>query len=273
MKNEDILAMTEAVFRSAEDNVVHLPEENIDVPILEEPLVGFAAADDPLFDELKNNPKAIGDVFMTPREWMEDAKSVIVFFFPYTEEIRGRLRESDKVITEAWKYGYPAGSDLAKAVALRLKEKLEAEGLRVVDPQTDPRRSRTSVPAVTNGEEDVHYMTTWSTRHGGFVAGLGTFGIHRHFISEKGTCGSFGTLITDHEFTPTERDYTDIYEYCIHCGQCARNCPPQAIDPKGLRNLKKCSGYGAYLRENYGGGGCGRCLVGVPCEHSNPSRR
>ncbi|MBQ1533007.1 MAG: 4Fe-4S binding protein [Solobacterium sp.] len=54
-----------------------------------------------------------------------------------------------------------------------------------------------------------------------------------------------GFLITDHEFTPTERDYTDVYEYCIHCGQCARNCPAQAINPNGLRNLEKCSDYGA----------------------------
>jgi len=97
--------------------------------------------------------------------------------------------------------------------------------------------------------------------------------MHRHFITNKGSCGSLATLITGHKFTPSERDYTGVYEYCIHCGQCARNCPAQAIDPNGLRNLKKCSEFGACLKEKFGGGGCGRCFVGVPCEHRNPSRR
>ncbi|MBR2844387.1 MAG: hypothetical protein IKF00_04175 [Solobacterium sp.] len=51
------------------------------------------------------------------------------------------------------------------------------------------------------------------------------------------------------------------------------SCPAQAIDTNGLRNLKKGSEFGACLKEKFGRGGCGRCFVGVPCEHRNPSRR
>lgn len=273
MKNEDIRCMISKLFNETAENIIHLPEENCDVPILEEPLVGFAAADDPLFEVYKNDPEAIGEAFMTPEEWLPGAKSVIVMFFPYSEDIRGRLARSETVIHESWKYGYVPGSRLAKAIAAQLKDLLAEQGITAIEPTSTERFSRVKVPVSMDEEEDVHYMVSWSTRHAGFAAGLGTFGIHRHFITEKGSCGSLATLITDHEFTPTERDYTDIYEYCIHCGQCARNCPAKAIDPNGLRNLKKCSDYGAYLRENCGGGGCGRCFVGVPCEHRNPSRR
>lgn len=271
MNNKDILEMMRTIFFDSADNTIHLPEENCDVPVLEEPLIGFASASDPYFEELRRNPEAIGEGFMTPKEWLSDAKSVIVFFFPYSEDIRSRLAASKTVITEAWKYGYPAGSALAKKMALCLKEMLEKEGTAVIEPTGDPRFSRTGIPAVTGGEEDVHYIVSWSSRHAGFAAGLGTFGMHRHLITERGTCGSLASLITNHEFSVTERHYTDIYEYCIRCGQCAANCPPEAISPKGLRNLKKCSAYGGYLRENYGGGGCGRCMTGVPCEHRNPS--
>ena len=271
MNNTDIREMFSEIFRTTTENTIHLPEEDVDVPILEEPVIGFASASDPLFDELKNNPAAIGEGYMTPKEWLENARSVIVFFFPYTEEIRSRLANSDKIITEAWKYGYPTGSALAQKLAMALKEKLEESGLKVVNPVTDPRMSRNPVPDDNGGIEDLHFVVSWSTRHAGYVAGIGTFGMNRHIITEKGTCGSLATLITDQEFEVTERDYTGIYDYCIQCGQCGVNCPAKAMEPSGLRNLKKCSEYGAYLREHYGGGGCGRCMVGVPCEHRNPS--
>ena len=204
---------------------------------------------------------------------MEDAESVIVFFFPYTEDIRRRLAQSETVIAESWKYGYAPGARLAKEIAAHLKEQLAEQDISAIEPTSIERFVRTIIPASQNGEESAHYMVSWSTRHAGFAAGLGTFGMHRHFITNKGSCGSLATLITDHEFIPSERDYTVVYEYSIHCGQCARNCPAQAIDSNGLRNLKKCSEFRAFLKEKFGGGGCGRCFVGVPCEHRNPSRR
>ncbi|MBR0138399.1 MAG: hypothetical protein IJM15_08300 [Erysipelotrichaceae bacterium] len=270
MRNEDIIELTEKIFHNCSDNTVHLPEEDCDIPILDEPLIGFASATDPLFDELKSNPQAIGEGYMTPREWMEDSGSVLVFFFPFTEDVRSRLARSKTVITEAWKYGYPAGSALAKAIISELREQLTEKGLKVIEPSST---QRSQVPAITEGEEDVHHIVNWSNRHAGFIAGLGTFGMHRHFISEKGCCGTFAALITDCELVPTERTYTDIYENCLRCGKCAVNCPGKAIAPNGLRNLKKCAEYGAYLREKYGGGGCGRCMVDVPCEFRNPTRK
>jgi len=39
MKNEDIIRMVNEIFYASDKNTVHLPEENIDIPILEEPLI------------------------------------------------------------------------------------------------------------------------------------------------------------------------------------------------------------------------------------------
>ncbi len=66
MKNEDIIRMVNEIFYASDKNTVHLPEENIDIPILEEPLIGFAAADDPLFDLYKSDPSIIGETLLTP---------------------------------------------------------------------------------------------------------------------------------------------------------------------------------------------------------------
>ena len=55
--------------------------------IYEEPLIGFASADDPLFEEYKK-PHVIGENYLTPREWLEDTETIISFFLPFREEIR-----------------------------------------------------------------------------------------------------------------------------------------------------------------------------------------
>jgi epoxyqueuosine reductase QueG len=269
MTKERIKELITEIFYGSENNKVHLPEEGADITILEEPLIGYAAADDPLFDEYKD-PAVIGEGWMSPREWMEDARTVIVFFFPYSEEVRSRAAASEKLINEAWKYGYPAGSTLSKEMTIELQKMMEKEGMRTLNPLNDPRMKTTNVPVKNGEEDDLHFIPAWSTRHGGYVAGLGTFGINRHIITEKGCCGSLTTLFTDLVFEPTERKYTGIYENCIKCGKCAERCPGKAITIENLRNLKKCSEFGGFLREAYGGGGCAKCMFGVPCEHSNP---
>ena len=271
MTKERLLELVKIRFEE-EENTVHLPEENIDVPILEFPLVGFAGADDPLFKEYKK-PEAIGESWMAPKEWLESAKTVVAFFFPYSEDIRSRARKSKELINEAWANGYPAGSRLGGIIAARLGELLEADGVTVVNPDKDPRMKITNEKVMSGPDEDLHFCPAWSKRHACFAAGLGTFGMHRHMITESGACGTTASLIIDLELEPTKRTYTDIYENCIKCGACARRCPAGAITMEYQRNLLKCSRHGGYLREKFGGGGCGKCMVGTPCEHRNPAAR
>ena len=196
MNPSEIQAMMLKIFQETDLNIVHLPEEDIDIPILEEPLMAVAAADDPLFAELKK-PEAISPDWMAPQEWLPEAKSVIVFFFPYSEGVRGRAAASDEPINEAWQYGYPAGSQVSKDLTAVLQKELEAVGIVVSNPIADPRFVSKRVPVKTAGEDDLHFTPTWSTRHAGYIAGLGTFGIHRHMITEKGCCGALTTLILD----------------------------------------------------------------------------
>ena len=87
------------------------------------------------------------------------------------------------------------------------------------------------------------YASTWSERHAAYVAGLGTFSLSKHLITEKGLCGRFGSVITDAPLEVTPRPYTDPYEYCTFCGACVPRCPARAISVEKGKTIKVCAKY------------------------------
>ena len=269
MTNERFLELVNESFSAIKNNCVTLPEEGVTLQVLDAPLTGFAAADDPLFEAYRD-PEAIGPEFRTPREYMPGAKSVVGFFFPFTEEVRSRVRGETELVSPTWKAAYGGNTAIVDAFLDELVPRLEAEGTEVFQPNRDPGMVRKAVP--TDDGEDVHFSVSWSNRHAMYAAGLGTFGMHRHLITEKGCCGTTASFITDAELAPTKREYTDIYEWCLRCGKCSGRCPGGAIPADGLRNLKKCSAHGGMLREKFGGM-CGKCLTAVPCEDRAPARQ
>ena len=271
MTNERFFELVNESFAALEGNSAHLSAEDADIPVLEAPLVGIAPAEDPLY-ELFRSPEVIGDEWRPPREWMPEAGCVAAFFFPFRDEVRRRAREEKELTGEAWNSAYGGNFKLVDDFLDILTARLEAEGARVCQPNRDPGLKRSPSAVFIGGEEDVHYSVSWSNRHLCYAAGLGTFGVHRHLITEKGCCGTLATFIMDAALTPTPRPYTDPYEYCIRCGSCAGRCPAGAITLEHLRNLKKCAAHSGVIKARYGGGLCGKCLVGIPCEDRNPSK-
>lgn len=268
MDKEQFAAIVKDAFAGV-DNQVLLPQENVTVPIMDAPIYGFAAADDPLFDTFRD-PEIIGEKWMSPKEWMPEAKTVAVFYFSFSEEIRSRHRASNEPIDEAWVNGYGNHAKVVVPFARAVTAALEKEGIKVFNPTWDMDHPSVSIPVDNGGEEDLHWSVAWSTRHVAYVAGLGTFGVHRHIITEKGCCGAMVTLLLDCAMEPTKRPYTDPYEYCTRCGTCTTRCPVDAISLEHLRNLKKCSGRSGELFKIYKKGNCGKCMVGVPCEDRIP---
>ena len=263
-------SITEEVFAGLKDvNIVHLPTEDVTLPILDAPIIGFAAADDPLFDTFRD-PHIIGDNWLGPIERMPDAETVVVFYFSFTEEIRNRHRACQEAQNEAWNEGYGGHGKVVGAFARAMTAALEKEGVRVVNPTWDMDHPTTTTPFFNGDEDDLSFNVPWSTRHVAFAAGLGTFGVHRHIITEKGCCGAMVTLILDCGLEPTKRNYTDPYDYYSHCRACTRRCPVNGITLKHLRNLKKCFERTRELMAISGKGNCGKCMVGVPCEDKIP---
>ena len=55
--------------------------------MFEEPIFSYGSADDPLFEDFKA-PHIIGPHYLTPKQWLPEAKSVISFFLPFSEDVR-----------------------------------------------------------------------------------------------------------------------------------------------------------------------------------------
>lgn len=72
----------------------------------------------------------------------------------------------------------------------------------------------------------------------------------------------------------TERPYSDVYEYCLKCGACAKKCPVGAISVKSGKHQLPCGMYQKLMMKKYSPRyGCGKCQVGVPCEFKNPTAK
>lgn len=246
-----------------------LTKELAGLKLYEAPLLGAASADDSLFLELKEE-EAIGPHFMLPTEWMPEGRTVLSFFLPYTSAIKNANALDNKEPADAWLHGRVEGHTFLIQACKYLKNQIHDLGGNVVIPAADPRFWRTESP---KGAElkDYGFTSNWSERHIGFICGLGTFGLSRGLITEAGIAGRLSSVITDLDFTPTQRKYSDLYEYCTRCGACIQRCPVKAISFESGKEHRPCGRFLNYTKENYAPRyGCGKCQTGVPCESGRP---
>ncbi len=250
-----------------------------DQSYFEEPLIGFAAGDDPLFDEFK---QIIGPFHLTPSEIMKncygdggEAKTVICWVLPIVAPTRASNRKEEKFPSGEWALTRANGEHFNTLLRARLEEMLRFVGAQAVAPLLsamwrpvrDPRTGLAS---------------TWSERHAAFVAGLGTFSLNDGFITEKGIAHRCGSIITDVAITPSGRNCATPRSNCLFlrdgsCGVCMRRCPVGAITAEG-HDKEKCREYvyGELRKiagERYGvmETGCGLCQTKVPCESRVPA--
>ena len=241
-------------------------------PYFEAPLLGCASADDPLFLQFQTDPLIIGNMFRLPEQWLPGAKSVISFFLPFTEEIRNSNWDNLGEPSEAWLHGRAEGQNFLMEVCHQIVHWLSEEGYEAVIPaghpdfctSRDPERFALGQPMFTSN---------WSERHVAFVAGLGTFSLTKHIITEKGVCGRFGSVITTAPITPTVRPYTDPYEYCTFCGACTRRCPVNAIHVDTGKDMIACATFMDKNKATYKPRhGCGKCQLKLPCTTRRPGK-
>ena len=246
--------------------------------IFDAPLVGFSSADDKLYTEEYKKEGVISPQYKAPTEWLLDAKSVISFFLPFSEEIResNRTKKDESYdpsfeirASAQWLHGRIEGQAFVNELTNYIQELLSKEAQASVCPTTSGK-----LQMITP------YISTWSERHAAYASGLGTFGLSKGLITEKGMAGRFGSVITTQYFEPTVRPYKDPFEYCIMCGACQKRCPAGAID-KGRgcalgKDQNVCGPYvnssnlpphGPHAIVRYG---CGKCQVAVPCEFKRP---
>lgn len=231
--------------------------------IYDAPLVGFAAADDPLFFEFQK-PGVVGERHLPPAAWLPGAKTVISVFLPFTEEVR-KSNRAPGLPSEEWASARIDGEAFCNAGRRFLLALLGEMGADAVAPALDPRFS------VKNR------VANWSERHVAYAAGLGTFSLSRTLITKKGAAGRLFSVVTSLCLPPTERAYATYYAYCSYlargkCGACIRRCPPGAITTAG-KDHALCSDYldNVVLPLFAPRYGCAKCGVGTPCEKGIPA--
>ena len=272
------------VRESPENRLAHLDG----APFFDEPLLGVADGDDPLFQEYK---EIIGEFHMTPREVMAwvaeewpdaphrslDTLRVVSYALPITEATRASSRPREKGPSRQWAHTRNCGEGFNNLLSDQVAEMIREMGYLAVAPMHTPtykvyREGIKNSPA-----------SNWSERHALYAAGLGTFGLSDGFITARGMAMRCGNVVTNLPLPVTPRVYASHTDNCLFlsegsCGECIRRCPAGAITALG-HDKQLCSSYMgerlAALKEEYEVNitGCGLCQTEVACEACIPEKR
>ncbi|MDR1242786.1 MAG: epoxyqueuosine reductase [Deltaproteobacteria bacterium] len=228
-----------------------------------EAIVKTISANNKLFNTLK---QYVSDEHFMPNDILMDAKSVIVYFIPFTEQI---IMSNMKGISASreWALAYIKTNDLITKINNELENLMWSNNFSVG-----------KLPATHNFDEKT-LMSNWSHRHIAYIAGLGTFGLNNMLITESGCCGRLGSIVTNYDFG----DYAEIderKEKCLHkitggCGLCQKKCINAAYENQMFNRKKcyeKCLENAEYYKMIGHADACGKCLVGLPCSMQDPSK-
>jgi len=258
-----------------------------DYVMWDDPLVGYADGDDPIFTQYKT---IISPNHLTPREAlarayskapaeMPDRLSVISWILPAVEETRKSNRAETRLPSRQWSHTRYYGEKFNDKLRTHLVTRISDMGYLATAPLLQPYFKMYS-------DEKGPY-SNWSERHVAFAAGLGTFSLSDGLITERGVAIRCGSVVTSLALPATPRTATGPYANClafagVNCRACIERCPAGAIGPQG-HNKKKCQkylsdiGYSAVLQKGYDNersvAGCGLCQTKVPCEFQNPVSR
>jgi len=281
----------EAWFEAAiREKLARHPENSMEYPfygerIFDEPLVGFVAGDDPIFREYK---QIIGPHHFTPQEilaWQASKNrvpappanevSVVSFVMPITRRTREENRGCTEWTSERWAQTRLHGEIFSQLFVREIVTFLMSRGVLAVAPDVTPRFNKKRYPRVG-------WASPWSHRHVAYAAGLGTFGMHDFFITEKGCAHRLGSFVVHRRLQPNRVRPPDIHAHCLHyqgrpCLRCAGRCPVGAITEQNAHDKESCyrrvARSTAYCNRNYHIFiyGCGLCATGVPCESGIPA--
>jgi len=257
-------------------------------PIFDQPLVGFADSDDPLFAEYK---KVVYELHLSPKEMLtlhlaETLKdeapqladvSVISFVLHINRNTLSSNAQQKEGPSLRWNHTRWKGQDFITGLSTYLVSLLEAMGAHALAPEISPYFK---ILQVSDG-----FTSNWSQRHIAYAAGLGTFSLNEGFITSKGLAMRCGSVAAGIKLQPSIKPYEHHLANCLFyangkCGKCIHRCPGGAISEKGHDKLKcfnvlfvkqKPWAEGAYGSGYIGSyAGCGLCQTGVPCERRIP---
>jgi epoxyqueuosine reductase len=243
---------------SLKDELIELVVRSVadceDRELFRRPLVGFSAADDPLYMQLK---EIVGPEHLSPQEILPGTKTVLSFFIPFSRGVVLSNRKQQSVST-LWAESYLKANALIGEISEKLISYLEGKGIAAA-----------SVRATHNFNEKT-LKSSWSHRSAAFIAGLGKFGVNRMLITQVGSAGRYGTVFISHQIPADPRPEK---EYCIYyqkggCLVCVNNCPVNALDRDSFDRFK-CYDRVLENSQQFTALGhcdvCGKCAAAGPC--------
>lgn len=187
--------------------------------LIRTPLVAFASAHDPKYQELKT---IIGPWHNLPTDFLEDAESVISYFIPFTKEVAlGPKNEPDGC--PVWSEAYITINAYFHVVNQAVQDYLESQGYKAAQIK----------PAKAYDPET--FRAPWSHRSTAVIAGLATFGANNLAITDKGSGGRFCSLITSAKLEVNQSQPKKQCPYHVNgsCGLCIQACPAGALNGGG----------------------------------------
>jgi len=272
------------------DKLANHPENRMEYPyygerVFDEPLVGFVRGDDPLLYEYK---RIVGPHHFTPEEIMKwqaekngvpapkaEELSVVSFIMPITKKTKEDNAARKDWVSERWAQTRLIGEIFSQTFVREIVTYLMEKGVLAVSPDVTPMFNKKRYPVVG-------WASPWSHRHMAYAAGLGSFGIHDFFITEKGCAHRTGSFVVNLRLQPNRERTKDIHANCLHyqgikCLRCKSRCPVDAISEEKAHDKEACMRRVAsstkYCNSNYHIFiyGCGLCATGTPCESAIPA--
>lgn len=223
------------------------------------PIVKFLSVEDEGLLKLK---EIISPTHASPKDFLEDAKTIISYFIPFSKEIV-ESNKGERESSREWAIAYVETNELIKQLNIYINNELSKLGY-----------NSTIIPATHNFDEK-KLISDWSHRHIAYLAGLGSFGLNNMLITEKGCCGRVGSIITNLKISS---DKQVLKERCLYkvkgiCKACVDKCVNDALKIDGF-DRHKCYEMCLINAESHKEYGltdvCGKCLVGLPCSISSP---
>lgn len=252
--------MREVIEKSIEDFLIEYKKtSNVSLNLWSSPTIAFADAKDHLFLHLK---QIINKNHQLPIEILKNAKTVISYFIPFTQEVVSSNSIYERA-SEVWAIAYIETNKLIIELNKFLANILKKANFDC------------AILPPTHNFDDLSLISNWSHKHIAYIAGLGKFGLHKMIITEKGCCGRLGSLITSAKIESTKRKQK---EYCLYfhnksCMKCLEKCSfdilkIDSFDSQKCYNI--CLG-NSQIYSNLGlADVCGKCACGVPCSLKNP---
>ena len=213
--------------------------------LFREPLVAFSAAHDPRYAELKT---VVDESYLCPTELLPDARSVISYMILFTEEVVTAPRGDNPT---RWGDAYHTANALFAPINEAIIQYLKNQGFSAMRVPAEHTWDPTTLSA------------TWSDTSAGVISGLGTFGTNNMLITERGSGGRLGTVLTSATLQATTKapQRKCPYPEDGSCGLCLQICPSKALRPDKMIARADCEYEAGKDNKAYV---CGKCISICP---------